>query len=163
MAGASLVAQLVKNLPAMRETPGSISRSGRTPGEGIGYPLQYCWASLVVQMVKNLPAMWETWVWPQGWVGKIHWRRAWQPTLVFLPGESPWTAVPGRLWLMGSESVRHNWATKHNTWQGTKAVSTRHCFWWKSPQTHNSQSCCGERTAFPGAGKELRFLVRTFL
>ena len=25
------------------------------------------------------------------WVGKIPWRRAWQPTLVFLPGESPWT------------------------------------------------------------------------
>ena len=22
------------------------------------------------------------------WVGKIHWRRKWQPTLVFLPGES---------------------------------------------------------------------------
>ena len=22
------------------------------------------------------------------WVGKIHWRRAWQPTSVFLPGES---------------------------------------------------------------------------
>ena len=25
------------------------------------------------------------------WVGKIPWRRAWQPTPVFLPGESPWT------------------------------------------------------------------------
>ena len=24
-------------------------------------------------------------------VGKIPWRRAWQPTPVFLPGESPWT------------------------------------------------------------------------
>ena len=24
------------------------------------------------------------------WVGKIPWRRKWQPTLVFLPGESPW-------------------------------------------------------------------------
>ena len=23
------------------------------------------------------------------WVGKIPWRRAWQPTLVFLPGDSP--------------------------------------------------------------------------
>ena len=31
-------------------------------------------ASLVAQLVKNLPAMWET------WVGKIPWRRAWQPT-----------------------------------------------------------------------------------
>ena len=42
--------------------PGSIPGSGRSPGEGIGYPLQYSWASLVAQLVKNLPAMWETWV-----------------------------------------------------------------------------------------------------
>ena len=42
--------------------PGSIPGSGRSPGEGIDYPLQYSWASLVAQMVKNLPAMRETWV-----------------------------------------------------------------------------------------------------
>ena len=38
-------------------------------------------------MVKNLPAMRET---PgfNPWVGKIPWRRAWQPTAVFLPEES---------------------------------------------------------------------------
>ena len=41
---------------------GSIPESGRPPGEGIGYPLQYSWVSLVAQMVKNLPVMWETWV-----------------------------------------------------------------------------------------------------
>ena len=29
------------------------------------------------------------------WVGKIPWRRARQPTPVFLPGEPPWTEVPG--------------------------------------------------------------------
>ena len=34
---ASLVAQLVKNLPAM----GSVSGLGRSPGEGKGYPQQY--------------------------------------------------------------------------------------------------------------------------
>ena len=45
----------------------SIPRSGRFPGEGIGYPLQYPWASLVVQLVKNPPAMWETWVQCLGW------------------------------------------------------------------------------------------------
>ena len=44
------------------------------------------WASLVDQMGKNLPAMQETGLDP--WVGKIPWRRAWQPTPVFLPGES---------------------------------------------------------------------------
>ena len=25
------------------------------------------------------------------------WRRAWQPTLALLPGESPWTGEPGRI------------------------------------------------------------------
>ena len=42
--------------------PSSFPRSGRSPGEGIDYPLQYSWASLVAQLVKNLPAMRETWV-----------------------------------------------------------------------------------------------------
>ena len=37
--------------------PGLISGSGRSPGEGIGYPLQYSWASLVARMVKNPLAM----------------------------------------------------------------------------------------------------------
>ena len=40
--------------------PGSIPGSGRSAGEGIGYPLQYSWAALVVQLVKNPPAMQET-------------------------------------------------------------------------------------------------------
>ena len=42
--------------------PSSIPGLGRTPGEGIAYPLQYSWASLVAQMVKNSPEMWDTWV-----------------------------------------------------------------------------------------------------
>ena len=44
------------------EDPSSIPGSGRSVGEGIGYPLQYSWASPVAQLVKNPPAMWETWV-----------------------------------------------------------------------------------------------------
>ena len=40
---------------------------GRSPGEGIGYPLQYSWASLVAQLVKNPPAMQENWVRSLGW------------------------------------------------------------------------------------------------
>ena len=46
------------------------------------------------------------------WVGKIPWRRAWQPTPVFLPGESPWTEEPGRLQSMALQRVG---ATKHST------------------------------------------------
>ena len=64
---ASLIAQLVKNPPAMQKMPVQFPGSGRSVGEGIGYPLQYSWASLVAQLVKNLPAMLETWVWPLGW------------------------------------------------------------------------------------------------
>ena len=46
--------------------PGWIPGSGRSTGEGIGYPLQYSWASLVAQPVKNLP-VWETCVRSLGW------------------------------------------------------------------------------------------------
>ena len=46
-----------------------------------------------------------------GW--KIPWRRAWQPSPVFLPGESPWT---GGTWLADyspwGHRVGHNQATK---------------------------------------------------
>ena len=34
-----------------------IPGSGRSAGEGIGYPLQHPWASPVAQLVKNLPAV----------------------------------------------------------------------------------------------------------
>ena len=44
-----------------------IPGSGRSSGEGIGYPLQYSWASLGAQTVKNPPAVWETWVQSSGW------------------------------------------------------------------------------------------------
>ena len=47
--------------------PSSIPGSGRSAGEGIGYPLQCSWVSLVAQLVKNLSAMWETWVQSLGW------------------------------------------------------------------------------------------------
>ena len=47
--------------------PSSIPESGRSTGEGIGYPLQDSWASLVAQLVKNPPAMWETWVQSLAW------------------------------------------------------------------------------------------------
>jgi len=65
--------------------PGSIPESGRSTGEGIGYPLQYSWASLVAQMIKNLPAMWETWVQSLGWEGPLEEGMATTP--VFLPGD----------------------------------------------------------------------------
>jgi len=83
--------------------PDSIPGLGRSPGEGIGYPLQYSWASLVAQTVMQCrrPEFYPC-------VGKIPWRRAWQPTPVFLSGEFPWTEEPGRLQSMGLQRVGHN-------------------------------------------------------
>ena len=72
-----------------------------TPQGAYHYP-QYTWASLLAQSVKSLPAVRETGFDP--WVGKIPWRRAWHPTPVFLPGESPWTEEPGGLQSMGSQT-----------------------------------------------------------
>ena len=61
---------------------GLMPGSGRSPGEGNGYPFQYpglghkesdmteqlsLWSSLVAQMVKNPPAGQETWVRSLGW------------------------------------------------------------------------------------------------
>ena len=49
-------------------------------------------------VVKNLPAMLEmqeTQVRSLGWEDPLE--EVWQPTPVFLPGESPWTEEPGGL------------------------------------------------------------------
>ena len=64
---ASLVAQLVKNLPAVQETPVQFLGWGRSAGEGMGYPLQSSRASLVAQLVKNLPARQEAWAQSLSW------------------------------------------------------------------------------------------------
>ena len=49
----------------------------------------------MAQTVKNLCSVGRPGFDP--WVGKIPWRRKWQPTPVFLLGESPWTEEPGVL------------------------------------------------------------------
>ena len=51
----------------MQEIPVQSLGQEVSPGEGIGYPLQYSWASLVAQAVQNLLAMRETWVQSLGW------------------------------------------------------------------------------------------------
>ena len=53
--------------------------------------------------------------WLDPWVKKIPWRRAWQPTPVILPGESPWTGEPGGLQPIGSQRVGHNWSDLAHT------------------------------------------------
>ena len=52
----------------------------------------------------------------------IPWRRPWQPTPVFLPGESQQTEEPGGQQSMGLQRVRHDWgdlASMHMVTQET--------------------------------------------
>jgi len=78
--------------------PGSVAGLGRSAGEGMGYPLQYCWASLVVQLVKNPPAMWETWVRYLGWEDPLEKGKATHSSI--LAWRIPWTIKS-----MGSQRV----------------------------------------------------------
>ena len=80
--------------------------------------------------VKNPPAMQETCRRCRfdPWIGKIPWRRKWQPTPVFLPEkfhglqpdkllwEVPWTEEPGGLQCMGLQRAEHDWVTQQQQW-----------------------------------------------
>ena len=61
--------------------------------------------------VKNPPTNQCRWYKISPWVRKIPWRMAWQPSPVFLPGDSPWTDEPDKLESMWSQRVKHDWAT----------------------------------------------------
>ena len=78
--------------------------SGRYPGEGIGYLLQYSWASLVAQLVKNPSAVWETWVRSLGWENSLGKGKA--TPLQYSGLENSMTVQS-----MGSQRVGHDWVT----------------------------------------------------
>ena len=84
--------------------PSSTLGSGRSAGEGTGYPLQYFWASLVAQLVKNLPAMWKTWVWFLGLVRSPGEGKGYPLQYSGLENSMDWI-------VMGSQRVRQDWAT----------------------------------------------------
>ena len=69
---------------------GSIPGLGRSPGEGIGYPLRDSWASFVAQLVKNPPAMQETWVRSLGWEDLLEKGKATHSSI--LAWRIPWAA-----------------------------------------------------------------------
>ena len=71
---------------------GSIPGSGRSAGEGMGYPLQYSWASLVAQLVKNPPAMQEMWDRSLGWEDPLEKGKATHSSI--LAWRFPWTVYP---------------------------------------------------------------------
>ena len=79
----------------------SIPGSGRSTGEGIGYPFQYSWVSLVAQLVKNLSAMQETWIWFLGQEDPLE--KGMVTHSSTLAWRIPWTEEPGELSLWGHE------------------------------------------------------------
>ena len=66
-------------------------------------------ASLVAQRLKCLPSMWETWVQSLGREDPLEKETATHSSI--LAWRIPWTEEPGRLQPMGSQRVRHDWAT----------------------------------------------------
>ena len=71
---------------------------------------------------------WYPWVLPNPEKGDLGsstkelWIWAWQPTPIFLPGESPWTEEPGGLESTGSQRVGHDWSDWAHTHR--KALAT---------------------------------------
>ena len=72
--------------------PGSIPGSGRSHGEGVGYPLQYSWNSFVAQLVKTLPATRDTWVRSLGWKDPLEKGKATHSSI--LAWRIPWLYSP---------------------------------------------------------------------
>ena len=104
-------------------------------------------------MIKNPPAMWENWVWSLGW--EDAWRKARQPTPVFLPGESPLTQEPGELQSMALQRVGHDWVTKHKTTQLHKPIRSNTSL-FNNPQQSNTHQCMSphqkrKERDFPGS------------
>ena len=101
--------------------PGSIPGMGRSPGEWLGYPLQYSWASLVAQTVKNLPAVQETGVQSLGWEDPLE-KGERLPTAVFWPGEFHGLYRP---WSLQESDTTEKQITSHNNIDETAALTHR--------------------------------------
>ena len=109
-------------------------------------------ASLLTQTVKNLSAMQETQVQFLG--QEDPWRRKWQPTPVFLPGEShgqrslvgysSW----GREELDTTEQLTHTWYELQHQTELTGWCHERHTL---ALQAHRPgvQACCGGTHGVP--------------
>ena len=70
---------------------------------GISKLQKHEWSSLLAQLVKNLPAM-KNWVWSLGWEDPLEKGKAIHSSI--LAWRIPWTVRS-----MGSQRIRHNWAT----------------------------------------------------
>ena len=92
----SLIAQLVKNLPAMQETPvqflgweDPLEKRQATHSGILGLSKDLEDFALVAQLVKNLPPMQETWVRSLGWEDSLEKGKATDSSI--LAWRIPWT------------------------------------------------------------------------
>ena len=77
-------------------------------------------ASLAAQIVENLPAVQETWVWSPGWEDPLEKGMATHSSI--LAWRIPWTEKPGGLQSMGSQRIRHDWATNTHAHTHTNSI-----------------------------------------
>ena len=117
------------------------------PGEGDGTALQFAWKIPWMGEPGGLQSMGSRrvghdWATSLSFFTFMHWTRKWQPTPVFLPGESQ--GEPGGLPSMGSHQVGHDWsnlaaAAEHtiSPWTDTQNVrETKMCLLtakWEGP------------------------------
>ena len=114
---------------------GSIPGSGRSPVQGIGYPLQYSWASPVAQLVKNPPAVWEIWV------------RSLIPGLGSSPGSSPGSipglgrsAGEGKGYSLQYSGLENSMDTVHGVAKSRTRLSDFHFHFWIASSLLNNVS-----------------------
>ena len=94
--------------------PSSIPVSGRSPREGIGYPLQYSWVSMEAQRVKNPPVMQKIWIWSLGWEYPLE--------------ESMATHSSILAWRIPIDRGA-SWGTRHGVAKSQRWLSTAHGMW----------------------------------
>ena len=87
----------------------------------------YCcgFSSLVAQTVKRLSTMRETQVWALGWEDPLEKEMAIHSSTI--AWKIPWTEEPGRLQSMGSQRVRHDWATSLFHFLLLQSMGSRAC------------------------------------
>ena len=79
-----------------------------------------CGASLVTQMVKNLFAIQDIQAWSLAQEDPMEKRMTTHSSI--LAWRIPWTEKPGRLQSMGSQRVRHDWAS-NTSWCSSNVLS----------------------------------------
>ena len=99
---ASLVAQMVKRLPAMQETWVRFPGSGRPPGEGNGNPLQY--PCLENPMVRGA---WQSTV--HGVAKSWTWLSNFTITITKLRMKKMWFSIFVQIQLCGREQIAWRW------------------------------------------------------